>query len=405
MEKIRFRSGIAQGIKEGKSGIDKEKGIIKGFAVISKGEAKGHDMQIDDTMLNQVVELGNKSIVGIKSRFGHPNMSNDALGTHLGRIKNFTRDGDIVRADLTLDKSAFNTPNGNLGQYVLDIAESDPAAFGASIVFSGKSETVKNAKGEIQYDAEGNVINLARCEKLYAGDIVDEPAANSGFFSESVQPSAEITAFMDKLLSRPDAVMKIQSFLNRYMENENQLEQKEFNIMDISKLTIEELKAGNPALVEKVIDECKEINAIGMEALKLSHADALLASLKQGKAEGETAERARVVEVLETGKGFEQFGLSGQIKECVKLGKTAIESLQILKDSHYNQLLAQSNKPAGASAEIVATTDFSNLPLEQRVQKEWDSKPEIRAEFGSIGVYKSFLEADINGQVRIFKKK
>ena len=32
-----FRSNVARGIKDGKSGVDREKGIIYGFAVITKG--------------------------------------------------------------------------------------------------------------------------------------------------------------------------------------------------------------------------------------------------------------------------------------------------------------------------------------------------------------------------------
>ena len=406
MEKIRFRSGIATGIKNGKSGIDKENGVIRGAAIVTKGEAKGHNMQIDDTMLNQVVELGNKSQLGIKSRFGHPNMSSDALGTFLGRTTNFHRDGDIVRADIKLDKSAYETPNGNLAKYVMDIAESDPAAFGTSIVFSGKHEELRNNNGEIQQDANGNAIVLARCEKLYAADVVDEPAANSGFFSDTVMPSAEMTTFLDKLLTRPDAVAKIQSFLNRYIENESNLEQenKEPDIMDLKKLTIEELKAGAPAIVEALQAESKKAHDAEIEALKLAQADALLASLKQGLKEGTDSERARVVEVLEVGKGFEQFGLSGQVKECVKLGKNKDEALQILKDTHYNQLLAEKNKPAGASAEPAVTEDFSNLPLEKRAQIEWDTKPEIRSEFGDLKTFIAFLNAEANGQVIIFKK-
>ncbi|MFA5321998.1 MAG: hypothetical protein WC373_04935 [Smithella sp.] len=413
MEKIRFRSDIAQGIKEGKSGIDKEKGVIKGFAVITKGEAKGHNMQIDDTMLNQVVELGNKSSVGIKSRFGHPNMSSDALGTHLGRIKNFTRDGDIVRGDLTLDKSSFTTPNGNLGKYVLDLAESDPAAFGASIVFSGKSENKPDIgpMGEKIYkkDKDGNDLpELARCEKLYAGDIVDEPAANSGFFSESVQPSAEMTAFLDKLLCRPDAVAKIQSFLNRYFENENQLEQKESNIMaDLSKLTLEELKAGNPALVTALQAELKAASDKEIEALNVKNADALLNAVKAAKEETLTAERARIGEVIAEGKAFEAFGLSSVLHSCLKDGKDKVATLSILKEAHYNQMLASSNQAPGASKEGEKTSDFSNLPIDQRAQKEWETNQKLHEEFGEEGFesYKAFLKADKNNQVKIFSKK
>lgn len=130
-----FRADVARGIQEGKSGIDKKNNVIYGFSVITKGEARGHGLEIDETTLDQTIELGAGSSIGIKSRFGHPNMSNSAVGTFLGRAKNFRRDNGIVRADLYFDKTAFNTPNGDLASYVLGLAESDPDAFGSSIVF------------------------------------------------------------------------------------------------------------------------------------------------------------------------------------------------------------------------------------------------------------------------------
>lgn len=390
MGKFQFRSDISKGIKEGKTGINKETGIIKGFAVISKGEAKGHGLMIDDTMLSQVIELGNKSTIGIKSRFGHPNMSSDALGTHLGRVTNFHKDGDIVRADLKLDKSAFSTPNGNLGQYVLDLAESDPDAFGASIVFSGTEQGQVNNDGTPMLDAEGNQLKpLARCEKLYAADVVDEPAANSGFFSETVQPSVEMTAFLDKLLMRPDAVQKIQTFLNRYFINTETENQKEAIMPEVIPQKPEEKPSDEVKPVAVVVD----LEAAKAEALKV----------------GITQERERLTAILADAEinKFSEFGLKNIINEGLKAGKTKEELLFSLKDAHYQQLLAEKNQPAGASSDKLESTkeDFSNLPLEKRAEKEWDAQPDLRSEFGELKAYVAYLKADANNQVKIFKVK
>ena len=78
--------------------VDENTDVISGFAVVTKGVTKDARGEFDDAALDRIVELGNKSRIGIKSRFGHPNMSSTALGTFLGRVKNFRRDGDIVRA-------------------------------------------------------------------------------------------------------------------------------------------------------------------------------------------------------------------------------------------------------------------------------------------------------------------
>ena len=152
IKRILFRSDVARGIKDGKKGVDKEKGVISSFAVVSKGEAKGHCIEIDDIALEQIVELGNKAKNGVKSRFGHPNMSNTALGTFLGRVKNLWKDKDVVRGDIHFDKTAYKTPNGDLASYVMDLAENDPDAFGASIVFDGELEERLNEDGTKKKD-------------------------------------------------------------------------------------------------------------------------------------------------------------------------------------------------------------------------------------------------------------
>ena len=218
-----FRSDISRGISEGKSGVDRENGIIRGFAVVTKGEAKGHGIEIDDVALDQVVEFGNQSSIGIKSRFGHPTMSSEALGTFLGRAKNFQRDGEVDRADLHIDKSAYNTPNGNLADYIMSLAESDPDSFGSSIVFEGKRKEQLEEDGTRKKNKETGeeLFPLVRFTKLLGVDAVDNPAANKGmfgtqFFSESVMPSAEMTKFLDKFLLDQNAIEKTIKFLQRY---------------------------------------------------------------------------------------------------------------------------------------------------------------------------------------------
>ena len=144
-----FRADATRGLS-GK--VDREKNIIFGVAVASVGEAKGHGVLLDTKTLDQIEALGNRSKMGIKSRFGHPNMSSTALGTFLGRVKNFKREGNVVRGDLYLADSAFDTPNGDLGSYVLSLAIEDPDSFGTSIVFDGELEEQLSEDGSKKKD-------------------------------------------------------------------------------------------------------------------------------------------------------------------------------------------------------------------------------------------------------------
>lgn len=229
-----FRAPISRGIALSEENstprIDRKNNIIYGVSVASIGEARGHNVELDEKFINQVVEFGNKPKLGIKSRFGHPTMSGDATGTTIGRLKNFQKetrlDGDIIaRADLHLGGYAFNAPKADYGTYTLNLAEEDPEQFGMSVVFHKIEERRLNENNTLMTDEEGKeLLPLARIKQMYAGDVVDEPATGDGLFSElfdgtNVQFSAEMTNFLNDYLTQPDALNNILSFLDRYSEN------------------------------------------------------------------------------------------------------------------------------------------------------------------------------------------
>lgn len=274
------RASIAKSVSQGVNRNfkhDKGCGAIFGYAVISKMRLRDNDdcrnWEMDDKSLDQVIELGNASKIGIKSRFGHPNMSSTAFGTFLGRAKNFRRDGDLVRADLFFDQTAYSTPNGDLASYVMDLAENDPDAFGSSIVFSADYEYRLNADGTPKKDDKGKDLPaLVRFKKLRGSDIVDEPAANKSmfesFFNGSVELSAKATQFLDNLLNSSDALNRVIGFLNRYRENsEDEKMPKELTLtaeIDTSKVseTIQMLS------VEAFVDALKSNNEALLSVLK-----------------------------------------------------------------------------------------------------------------------------------------
>jgi hypothetical protein len=105
-----------------------------------------------------------------------------------------------VRADLHLSEASKDAPQGDLYTYTLALAEKDPEAFGASMVFDGKAETRFNEDGTPQRDANGKPLpRLARVEKLYASDVVDDPAANpDGLFSAEESLAEKCSAFLNR---------------------------------------------------------------------------------------------------------------------------------------------------------------------------------------------------------------
>lgn len=174
-------------------------GVIRQASLIAGGEALGHDQWIDGDALDQVVELGNEKSSGLKVRFTHPSMSGDGLGSYLGRARSLVRDGDKVFGDVHFSPSSRDTPDGDLGGYVMELAEDDPEAFGMSIVFDHDPgaeaafvEGHSDDGGFLSPD-DRNVRSLphVRIGSLHAADFVDSPAANpTGLFHRG--PTADI---------------------------------------------------------------------------------------------------------------------------------------------------------------------------------------------------------------------
>jgi len=171
-------------------------GVINGASIITRGEALGHDLWVDDDFLSDVTAAGNAKNTGLKARFTHPGLSSDGLGTYLGKVHNLRTEGDRVIGDLHFQESATKTPDGNLAEYVMQLAEDAPEDFGISIVFdhdaaASELHRLENTQGgRFVSPDEDNRNNYphARLQQLRAADVVDSPAANpDGLFHREQQ--------------------------------------------------------------------------------------------------------------------------------------------------------------------------------------------------------------------------
>jgi hypothetical protein len=152
--------------------IDFDNAMIRGVSVITIGEAKGHGMQVDEQTLQQVKDAAETYTGGLKVKTDHFSGFNQIVGT----LKNFTIDGDQLRADLYLLKAHEATPR------IIEMAQLMPGSFGLSISFSGEHAT-----------DETSDVTFARCSEIYSADLVDQPAANpSGLFSAKVDSMADV---------------------------------------------------------------------------------------------------------------------------------------------------------------------------------------------------------------------
>jgi len=132
---------------------------LSNVSILTVGEAKGHNLLIDQTSLEQALAVA-LSMKRIKVTMGH----GAEVSGILGYIDGFKIEGDRLMGDLTL----FNT---NEAQFVQHLANVLPEGFGLSLTFSGVPEQVAGDR-------------FARVDEIFDISVVSTPAANSaGLFS------------------------------------------------------------------------------------------------------------------------------------------------------------------------------------------------------------------------------
>lgn len=194
--------------------VDKENGIVKNVSIVNHGKNK-NGSYFNEQFLADIVAKGNEQKQGVKSRFGHPNMCSNSLGTFLGRYKNFSVKNKGVYADLHLDPIAKKTQVEGKGismyDYVLEMAETNPDMFGNSIHIN--SEMFEEQVGDVFF-------NSHKLESFIASDLVDDPAATESLFANSNDLGIVVTDFLDNNPNIFDVIQKdpsiVMDFFDRY---------------------------------------------------------------------------------------------------------------------------------------------------------------------------------------------
>lgn len=219
-----FRTSLSTGAER----VDRKNKIIFGANLMQEGDLNDNrDWTVDQGSLSNALQLMQQGNNGSKGRFTHPNMSADGMGSYLGRWKNPRIDGSTLRADLHLADSAFKSPNGDLGTYVMDMAEEDPEAFGISLATRVNREEMEKLRLEKKSaDENWKGRTPLRFRAVHAADVVDEPAATrGGFFSltevDNRSLPAQATILLDSYFSdaEPEVVTaRINGFLATYFK-------------------------------------------------------------------------------------------------------------------------------------------------------------------------------------------
>ena len=367
--KSRFRatfSGTETGVRLGE--VDKENEVLHGVQITLEGEAKGHGVHLDREFCEAVAEAGNATgDVGLKVRYGHPAMCSDALGTELGRAKNFevrdiertTEDGEKVTvagvfADVEILKSAHAAPQGDIAKHVLEMAAEDPGQFGQSIVFTYADWVVKDGDGNrhsykaevsdpedkdqaltesqwFRQSADGKV--YAVLGKLHGTDFTDTPAATDGVFStgtlaeEAERMLEEHPQIFDAIENSPKSLLEFleRTGLDKKLESARVAGLQAAKDREIAELRaakekeIAELKGENEKFAAQVKDLTADIDA---KALAFDGATATIKQL-----EAKCAETEKALAGAQAALAAEQERYREQVGAALQQPKSALSGL------------------------------------------------------------------------------
>lgn len=388
--------------KENGSRVDFEKRVITDVIMCQVGEAKGHGVHLEQSFIEDGIAYAKKhhAKIGLKCRFGHPAMSNDALGTEVGRFRNFRVVDDKMVADLHIYQSANLSPtHPGAGDWILSMADEDPHAIMCSIVFvAGK---------KYQYDDEGNKFYLKRnysefgpryeaedrkkheydpkkpiyveMAELWGTDLVDEGAATDKLFSALANPdkfAVIATEFLDQhpkiaefLAQHPE---KLQEFLITYQGLKNQTKTNKTKQMKFKFQAAWAFALAFFGLADKKEEDLPEVTAEHFGKL----------SAECSRLSDELAAKTRDHEALQAqvdGLGVEKSKLSQRITELE--GQLAEEKKQ--KEAYS----AQAEKYRAAAGEA-----FKSTPSDKPEDISGDNGGKKEKEFAEYSVNKRALD-------------
>lgn len=294
-------------------------GIIRGVSVATIGEARGHNIWIDDKTLALFQALSTKHPNGVKSKSKH-GTNFDAI---VGALKDFRIDGTKLIADLHLLKEHPQY------SHIVELAEKLPGEFGLSASCDYHKESIGGK-------------DYARPVALNSVDIVDQPAANpSGLFSAQVdtpQSTRTQTIMEDKDKTLLDQIRgmfsksdQLSAALTEAQTAKAQLEAKsgEFSAL-----------RGELEAKTKELSDLKETHKAELEAKEADVEKRAAAKASQiAASQGIPALKG---DMNDTSGGAKDF--SGFVADYVKGGKSKSEAVQLAIKNHPKEYLEAREK-------------------------------------------------------------
>ena len=162
--------------------------VVRGVSVVTLGDARGHDLEVDKTTLEQMLRCA-KAKIQVPVKVDHKS----GAGGVCGYLTNFQIDGNKMKADWYLLEAHPEA------QQIMETASRMPRGVGLSVAF------VSQDKGEY---------GKARCQELISVDYVVLPAANpDGLFSAKFPERPRLNAYRFKHDRNHDLAARVSRIL------------------------------------------------------------------------------------------------------------------------------------------------------------------------------------------------
>jgi len=201
----RFRAGFrnSPGHK-----VDTSSGTISEISLIEVGEARGHELYIDEKSLESALEVIGSNLPAYITHKGA--LEEDRILREVGFFSDFFIEGEKLKAKKFKALGSFREDQAEQFNRLFDIAQEMPDTFGVSLVFEAEvvhvmedgSEILVHEMEEGDYNKALREFPSVRFKSIKSADFVDAPASNrAGLFSAQTHKS--------KIMETPEALNEI----------------------------------------------------------------------------------------------------------------------------------------------------------------------------------------------------
>lgn len=369
----------------GRGKVDADAGVIYDVILCQVGEAKGHGVNLEQSFIEEGIAYAQKHFakLGMKCRFGHPAMCNDALGSEVGRFKNFKVVADKMVADLHVYESANLSPtHPGAKDWLLSMAQEDPAAIMCSIVFSINEYYQYDEDGKkvrvYYYTDKGEWVSANRKIKTYVSlkdfmftDLVDEGAATDKLFSAGLNADKFAVMATELLNENPAIDQFVKEHPQKLVEFLGQryglkLEEKVTFVDKVKEVLVDFFK-GKPVPAPNEPENTPETPVIEatsteeIEGMEFKRSLELLNKGVQLTAEELAEIRAEITGFTGANEKFTKEEVDTQVQAAVGAKETELNTVLAGKATEIEQLQAKvkalEGKPADEGTKPVKTGD------------------------------------------------